>query len=294
MIAAAGAGSAACGSARIAPGPVDRPEFLDIEAGAADQRAIDVRRPRGSRRRCRLDRAAIEDAHRRRLPQTGPGGPTRMRPCISAIVRQGRRAAGADRPDRLVGDDQVAGRGRRVRQADPASWPADHRQRAGRRRAGPRSRRRTRSAIRPAGLRRHRLGADQSVGLAMAAGGARNGRRSRSGSRRRAASRRRCRRCARPWPRHGSPGRRAAIALPASSPATGASSVAGGQSRASQAADAAGSRARSARARAMPVGAQAVHLPVAGDQGNDVRVGHRPLDPRRKGRLFTTQAEPGQ
>ena len=109
---------------------------------------------------------------------------------VGLLRERGRRGpAGADRPDRLVGDHDAP---RRARSATSARLPRELVARAPRRCGPPRapraSRRRTRSGGCRAASSAAALLRDERVGLAEERGAARCGRRSRSGSRGRRAS----------------------------------------------------------------------------------------------------------
>src|SRR5580765_2467828 len=78
-------------------------EVAGVEAGAADQRAVDVGLGHQLRRVVGLDRAAVEDADRvSRAPAYAKGVADEGAGLLRLLGRRG--AAGADRPDRLVGD----------------------------------------------------------------------------------------------------------------------------------------------------------------------------------------------
>ncbi len=108
-----------------------RLEGVDVERGAADERAVDVRLREQLAGVVGLDRAAVED---RRVEE-------RLDERVRVLRHLGRRgAAGADRPDRLVGEHEAVGLRLEHRRpgggARPRSRPP---------RAPPASRRRTRS-----------------------------------------------------------------------------------------------------------------------------------------------------
>jgi peptidyl-prolyl cis-trans isomerase D len=94
-----------CGSAAAAG---DGPEIVGDEAGAADEGAVDLGEAKDLGGVFRVDRAAVKDARRRRQAAAD-------RPVHRRDVATGRGAAGADRPDRLVGDDEAVER-RAIRQ----------------------------------------------------------------------------------------------------------------------------------------------------------------------------------
>ena len=105
--------------------PDDARELVDVEARAADEGAVDVRLAHERRDVRRLHRAAVEDARRRRPhppEQLGDERAKRRADLLGLLGR--RRLAGADRPDRLVGDDDVASRRRRRRARRAAARPA--------------------------------------------------------------------------------------------------------------------------------------------------------------------------
>ena len=88
--------------------PDDARELVDVEAGAADERAVDVRLAH-ERRRCwppspirRRGCACLRDLVADELGEHARGAP---RTTCWACSRR-RRLAGADRPDGLVGDDE--------------------------------------------------------------------------------------------------------------------------------------------------------------------------------------------
>src|SRR6516165_1892113 len=82
----------------------DRPETIGVEACSADQRAIDLGQAKDARGVLRIDRAAVENPRARRNARTNCGVHCRD-------VFQGRGKPGADRPDRLIGDDEVIASG---------------------------------------------------------------------------------------------------------------------------------------------------------------------------------------
>ena len=88
--------------------PDDCQEILRLQARAADQRAIDVGLAEQRRRVVRLDAAAVLDDERlrRRLAAQLADALADERMRILGLLRRG-VDAGADRPDRLVGDDDV-------------------------------------------------------------------------------------------------------------------------------------------------------------------------------------------
>src|ERR1700736_3938628 len=82
----------------------DRPEILDPEAGAADERAVDFAMRQDLGGVLRVDRAAVEDP--------SPGGDAGADRRVHLDDVGGRRGQpGADRPDRLIGNDQLVGAG---------------------------------------------------------------------------------------------------------------------------------------------------------------------------------------
>ena len=154
-----------------------------------------------------LDRAAIEDADApAALAVSGRPSAARSAACISATSAGGRDLAGADRPDRLIGDDQLAAPpirreasrravGRRPGYASPASRCAS---------LSP-----TQTIVtKPGGQRGLGLGADQRRRFRPDRRGARYGRRSRSSRRPPSASRPRRSRYGRRSPPGGNPARR--------------------------------------------------------------------------------------
>src|ERR1700685_2830950 len=93
--------------ARLAVNGRYRQELVGLEAGAADQRAVDVVDVEQCFGIGRLDRAAVENTNA--LPGLAI---TRAKPLADEAVHvenivPGRRHAGADRPDRLIGDDEI-------------------------------------------------------------------------------------------------------------------------------------------------------------------------------------------
>ena len=90
-------------SARAAA--ADREEFLGLERGAADEPAIDVRHRKELRGIPRLHAAAILDAHEGGdISIVARDPPADVRMDVFGLLR-GRSLAGADGPDRLIGDD---------------------------------------------------------------------------------------------------------------------------------------------------------------------------------------------
>ncbi len=106
----------------------DAGELVGVEAGPADQGAVDVGLGHQLGGVGRLHRAAVLDAHRRRRPSS----PTRSRDHVAderahglGVLGRG-GAAGADGPDRLVGDDRARRPARPCSPARPArTWPVD-------------------------------------------------------------------------------------------------------------------------------------------------------------------------
>ena len=85
----------------------DREEVLRVERRAADQTAVDVFEREQLGRVGRLDRAAVEDPDRiGRRAIALRDQPADERACLVGLLWR-RGAAGADRPDRLVGDDHA-------------------------------------------------------------------------------------------------------------------------------------------------------------------------------------------
>src|SRR5580704_14498500 len=82
----------------------DRPEILDLEAGAANERAVDFATRQDLGGVLRVDRAAVEDAR-----AGGDAGANRRVYLEDVGGRRGQPRA--DRPDRLIGDDQLVGGG---------------------------------------------------------------------------------------------------------------------------------------------------------------------------------------
>ena len=112
-----------------ARGFANRCERLDVERGAADERAVDVRLGEQLGGVVRLDRAAVEDGHVDQL---------RMNAWASCACSGVAVLPGADRPDRLVGDDELLVRLEDATPAGGAPPPSPPP------RARPRSRRRRR------------------------------------------------------------------------------------------------------------------------------------------------------
>src|SRR6185312_14695939 len=102
----------------------DREEVRGFQAGAADQRAVDVDNRHQFRRVRRLDGTAIEDPHPGPLPLEArhEGIPDKAMNLLDIL--SSRRQSGADRPDRLIGDHQI-GRRRAVGQRSPELAAAD-------------------------------------------------------------------------------------------------------------------------------------------------------------------------
>ena len=107
----------------------NRRERVDVERGTADERAVDVGLGEELGGVVGLDRAAVED---RDVDQAAD---ERVR-LLRLLGRRG--LAGADRPDRLVGDDEVLVR------LEHRELPAEHVLGLAPPRARPRSRRRRR------------------------------------------------------------------------------------------------------------------------------------------------------
>src|SRR5947209_8552547 len=84
----------------------DSQKLVRLEAGAADQRAVDIARGQQFAGVAALDRAAVKQAHAARIGDQPAQhlADVRMR---CGDLRRGRRLAGADRPDRLIGDDEL-------------------------------------------------------------------------------------------------------------------------------------------------------------------------------------------
>ena len=137
-----------------------------------------------------LHRAAIEDA------DATPGrAEARRQPLADEAVNLGhvgrrRRQPGADRPDRLIGDDEIADA---PSGSEPSSWRADDVAGAAGLALGARLAD-ANNGDQPGPMRRHGLGAHLGIGFVVVVRGARNGRRSPPWRRHRAAFRRRCRR----------------------------------------------------------------------------------------------------
>ena len=93
----------------------DRQEIRRFQAGAADQRAVDVGDRHQFLRVRGFYRAAIEDADLAALRLKAIGEDTPDKPMNLLDICSRRRQPGADRPDRLIGHHQI-GRGRAVRQ----------------------------------------------------------------------------------------------------------------------------------------------------------------------------------
>ena len=105
-------GPAACRPQAPAARLVDGPEACRIQARPADQHAGDARHGHDLAGIVGLDRAAVEDrAPARRSSASAPGAADRG--VARGDVGRAARPAGADRPDRLVGDDEPLRRGRR-------------------------------------------------------------------------------------------------------------------------------------------------------------------------------------
>src|SRR6185312_2030494 len=91
----------------------DAEEIGRLQAGAADERAVDIVHAQQFDRIGRLDRAAVENAYLRSLApeflrQSGADVRVRL-----GDIADRRRQAGAYRPYRLIGDDGVCRRGGR-------------------------------------------------------------------------------------------------------------------------------------------------------------------------------------
>src|SRR5580704_250700 len=82
----------------------DRPEILGLEAGAADQRAVDLVEAEDLGGVLRVDRTAVKDAR-------ASGNLTADRAMHAGHVGERWGPPGADRPDRLVGNDETRGVG---------------------------------------------------------------------------------------------------------------------------------------------------------------------------------------
>src|SRR5580704_6843517 len=107
MASSRAAGLGAGGKGRLAVNRCNRQELVSLEAGAADQRAVDIVDAEQLLGIRRLDGAAVEN------PNALPGiAITGAKPLADEAVHVenivlGRRHAGADRPDRLIGDDEI-------------------------------------------------------------------------------------------------------------------------------------------------------------------------------------------
>ena len=159
---------------------------VGVERGAADQRAVDVRLGQQRARVVGFDAAAVEDAQpvgqRAALQRGRPAA--RIARVHLLRVRRARRPAGADRPDRLVGDHQPRRRRASGRPSSAAAiWRSTYASRSRRPRALRGSRRRRRSGVRPARAPPRLLAAHVSS-VSPKSAAARSGRRSRSCSRR--------------------------------------------------------------------------------------------------------------
>ncbi len=142
-------------------------ERIGLQRGAADQGAVDVGEGHQALDVVGLDAAAVEDAQRVRDGLAVLRGDPRADEGVDLLgLLGGRDLAGADRPDRLVGDHHLLGFvGRRRASRIASSLAADHFHRAarfalGERLADARDRQQTR---RERGLRLLR---DALVGLA--------------------------------------------------------------------------------------------------------------------------------
>ena len=161
----------------------DAGELVGVERCAADQGAVDLGHGHELGDVARLHAAAVLDAHR--VGGVGAAEARATSPRITPIVVVGvvgrRVAAGADRPDRLVGDDARAPPRRPSR---PANAGLDLAGRPSRRSRPPRapraSRRRTGSASCPCRSTALQLLVHRSRRSRRTARGARSGRRSRS------------------------------------------------------------------------------------------------------------------
>ena len=142
----------------------DRREAVRVEARAADQRAVDVGLGHQLADVVGLDGPAVLDPEGRRVE-----GPGRDRPHVGVRLLgdlRRRGAAGADRPDRLVGDHELAAaRGRHPGEA-ARELALEPRRRSGPPRAARATRRRRRSAGSRASSSRARLARHVVVGLA--------------------------------------------------------------------------------------------------------------------------------
>ena len=98
--------------------PGDRKEIRRLQAGAADQRAVDIGNRHQFRRVRGFDRAAIEDPHPGALPLKSGRQGIPDKPMNLLDISSGRGQPGADRPDRLISHDQI-GRRRAIRAANP-------------------------------------------------------------------------------------------------------------------------------------------------------------------------------
>src|ERR1700722_1588885 len=89
---------------KLSAGLGDRPKILGLEARAANERALDPGERQEIAGILRIDRAAIKNA--------GPSGNRSADHLMDGgYIGEGRRQAGADRPDRFIGDDEFVGRG---------------------------------------------------------------------------------------------------------------------------------------------------------------------------------------
>ena len=82
-------------------------EIRSLEAGAADQRPIDLGNAKQLLGIGRLDRSAIEDADRTALVAIAALEPFADKTVDFGYIGRHRRQPGADRPNRLIGDDQI-------------------------------------------------------------------------------------------------------------------------------------------------------------------------------------------
>src|SRR3546814_2952965 len=84
----------------------DRHELGGREAGPADERAVDVGHPQQFDRVLALDRAAVEDAHLGAFIAQQRAQTLADEAVDLGDIGHRRRPAGADGPDRLIGDDE--------------------------------------------------------------------------------------------------------------------------------------------------------------------------------------------
>ena len=105
----------------------DAEEIGHLQAGAADQRSVDIRLGQQGRGVVRLDAAAVLNPHRRRKLRIVTLGKHLAKIMMHFLGLLGRGdPAGADRPNRLVGDHQPADLLRRNAGQRAVELPADH------------------------------------------------------------------------------------------------------------------------------------------------------------------------